>query len=289
MRRVDILGPAKLGGHEAGDFDLNPYALRLLAEGDSWFSLGSIPAHNLLMELRFAKSVVVLNLAYPGDEVHKMFRRMWDYGAEFANWMTMRSTYRWDAILLSGGGNDLIAAFPHLLRADIDTAHVDPARPQDLIDAVALAQLDRYLVESYIGFVNCRDRPGSPNANVPMIVHTYDYPTPNNAPALAFGLRVGGPWIYPQLNGRIPREAWVPLTDFLLDHVAETLLTMRGRLPNFFVVDTRGTLRRAELGATGASNQWENEIHPSADGYRKLAVLVAAEIVKQVPSWVWTR
>jgi lysophospholipase L1-like esterase len=256
--------------------------LRLLAEGDSWFSLGSIPAHNLLMGLEFEKRVIVLNLAYPGDEVHKMFRRMWDYGAEFANWLTMRSTWRWDAILMSGGGNDLIAAFPHLLRTDIDPAAVDPARPQDLVDATALAQLASYLVESYRGFVACRDRSGSPNANVPMIVHTYDYPTPNNAPALAFGIRIGRPWIYPQLNGRLPNAAWQPVSDFLLDHVATTLLSLPVQLPNFHVVDTRNTIERAVLGADGESNDWENEIHPNKRGYRKLAAKVAAEVMKRV-------
>ena len=68
-----------LARHGADDADLNAYALRLLAEVDSWFSLGSIPAHNLLMELQFARRVIVLNLAYPGDRVQNMFRRMWDY------------------------------------------------------------------------------------------------------------------------------------------------------------------------------------------------------------------
>jgi len=282
MQRAEIIGPGRLSGHGADDVDLNAFALRLLAEGDSWFSLGSIPPHNLLMGLEFEKRVSVLNLAYPGDEVHKMFRRMWDYGAEFANWMTMRSTWRWDAILLSGGGNDLIAAFPHLLRTDIDPAHVDPARPHDLVDADALAQLARYLVESYGGFVACRDRPGSPNANVPMIVHTYDYPTPNNTPALAFGVRISGPWMYPLFNGRLPREAWQPLSDFLLDRVAETLLSLPGQLPNFHVVDTRNTLVRAEAGANGDSNDWDNEIHPNKRGYRKLAAKVATEVLKRV-------
>lgn len=282
MPRAEIIGPQHLGAGEAGQVDLNAYRWRLLAEGDSWFSLGSIPAHNLLMGLEFDKAVVVLNLAYPGDEVHKMFRRMWDYGAEFAGWMTMRSTWRWDAILLSGGGNDLIAAFPHLLRAAIDPAQVDPARPQDLVDADALALLDQYLTDSYRGFVECRDRPGSPNAGVPMIAHTYDYPTPNDAPALAFGLRISGPWIHPLLNGRLPREVWQPLTDYLLDHVAETLLALPVQLPNFHVVDTRGTLVRAALGATGASNDWENEIHATADGYRKIARLIAAEVARRV-------
>lgn len=282
MPRAEIIGTDKLFGHEDTGVDLNAYALRLLAEGDSWFSLGSIPPHNLLMELRFEKRAIVIDLAYPGDEVQKMFRRMWDYGGEFANMLTMRSIWRWDAILLSGGGNDLIAAFPHLLRADIDAARVDPTRPQDLVDAAALALLDQYLVESYRGFVEYRDRAGSPNAGVPMIAHTYDYPTPNDAPALAFGVRISGPWIYPLLNGRIPRSAWQPLTDYLLDHVAQTLLSLPAQLPDFHVVDTRGTLVRAALGAQGDSNDWENEIHPNAGGYRKLAAKVAAEVLRRV-------
>ncbi len=283
MPRAEVISPRKLpGASEGGEVDMNAYALRLLAEGDSWFSLGSIPPHNLLMELVFDRSALVVDLAYPGDEVARMFRRMWDYGAEFAGMMTMRSTWRWDAILLSGGGNDLIAAFPHLLRADIDATLVDPARPQDLVDAGALALLDQYLADSYHGFVAVRDRPGSPNANVPMIVHTYDYPTPNDSPARAFGVRISGPWIYPQLNGRIPQAAWQPLTDFLLDHVAQTLLALPAQLPNFFVVDTRNTLVRAASGVQGGSNDWDNEIHPNAGGYRKLAAKVAAEVLKRV-------
>ncbi len=282
MPRAEIIGPDKLSGREVGDVNLNLYSLRLLAEGDSWFSLGSLPPHNLLMALQFDKSAVVLDLAYPGDRVSEMFRRMWDYGAEFAGWMTMRSTWRWDAILLSGGGNDLIAALPHLLRADIDAATVDPAHPENLVDTDALALLDRYLIESYRGFVACRDRPDSPNANVPMIAHTYDYPTPNDAPARAFGVPIAGPWIYPQFNGRLPQAAWQPLIDHLLDHVAETLLALPAQLPDFHVVDTRGTLIRAAAGAQGGSNDWENEIHPNAGGYRKLAARIADEVVQRV-------
>ena len=281
MSQTTIIKSEQLEVSEAGWFDMNPFGLRLLAEGDSWFSLGSIPGHNLLEALQFAESAVILNLAYPGDEVREMFRRMCDYGGEFAGWMSMRSTYRWDAILLSGGGNDLIAAFPHLLRADILPNKVDPARPDLLVDDAALALLDRYLIDSYTGFVNCRDRPAGRNAGVPMIVHTYDYPTPNDAPALAFGIPVSGPWIHPLVKDRLPREAWVALTDYLLDHVAETLLALPARLPNFHVIDTRGTLARAPLGARGASPDWENEIHPSRGGYRKLAAKVAAYVQKR--------
>ena len=278
MLRAEVIRP-----HDIESEDLNRYALRLLAEGDSWFSLGSVPAKNLLFELRFSESAVVLNLAYPGDEVHKMFRRMVDYGEEFAGWMTMRSTWRWDAILLSGGGNDLIAALPHLLRQDIAAGDLDAADPARLIDAQALERLRRYLIDSYTGFVSVRDRPGSPNAEVPMFAHTYDYPTPNDAPSRGpIGLRLGGPWLHPQLAGRLPLALWQPVADYLVDAVAETLLALPARLPHFHVVDTRGTLRRARLGAGGPSGDWENEIHPDRGGYRKLAAKLAAAIEREL-------
>jgi lysophospholipase L1-like esterase len=193
--------------------------------------------------------------------------------------MTMRSTYRWDAIVISGGGNDLIAAFPHLLKTKITSADVDPTRPERLVDAQALAKLHRYLTESYTGFVNVRDRPGSPNAGVPMFAHTYDYPTPNDAPARApVGIRLSGPWLFPHLDGRLPAEVWQPLVDYLFDQVAEALLTLPAQLPEFHVIDTRGTLLRAHPGVTRASGDWENEIHPTRGGYRKLAAKITAAI-----------
>jgi hypothetical protein len=37
------------------------------------------------------------------------------------------------------------------------------------------------------------------------------------------------------------------------------------------VIDAIGTLRRADAAATGESHDWENEIHPTSDGYAKLA------------------
>lgn len=278
MQRARVIRPVELEG-EAMGIDLNAYALRLLVEGDSWFSLGSIPPKNLVFEMRFEESALILNLAYPGDEARKMVRRMIDYGDEFAGWMTLRNTYRWDAIVISGGGNDLIAAFPHLLKPSIAAKDIDPAYPERLVDARALAKLRRYLTESYTGFVNVRDRPGSPNAEVPMFAHTYDYPTPNDSPARApFRIRLAGPWLFPHLNGRLPAEVWRPLTDYLLDQVAEALLALPAQLPQFHVIDTRGTLLRAHAGIIGASGDWENEIHPTSFGYRKLAAKITAAI-----------
>jgi hypothetical protein len=72
----------------------------------------------------------------------------------------------------------------------------------------------------------------------------------------------------------------VPITDFIFDRLAERLLlldanTPRGTstvkpLPGVTVIDTRGTLVRAQPGTTGEDGDWADEIHPSRQGYAKL-------------------
>ena len=50
---------------QSGDSDTDPndglYDKRILAEGDSWFTLGGIPTSNLLFNLKFNGFVVVVN------------------------------------------------------------------------------------------------------------------------------------------------------------------------------------------------------------------------------------
>ena len=70
------------------------------------------------------------------------------------------------------------------------------------------------------------------------------------------------------------------LSDYLFQRLADTLLELSQpngtkKLPNFFVVDSRNTLRRAKLGATGKSGNWLNEIHPTDRGYAKIGALIA--------------
>ena len=49
-------------------------------------------------------------------------------------------------------------------------------------------------------------------------------------------------------------------------------------LANVHVIDTLGTLVRAAPDSRGNSNDWLNEIHPNAGGYRKLAAAWRATI-----------
>jgi len=70
--------------------------------------------------------------------------------------------------------------------------------------------------------------------------------------------------------------AVVSLTDHLIDRLAG-ILTGLG-LPNVTTIDTRGTLDRADVGTTGDSGDWLNEIHANIGGRRKLAKKWAEEL-----------
>jgi len=66
----------------------------------------------------------------------------------------------------------------------------------------------------------------------------------------------------------------LPLMVLFADTLADGLLALSkgpNAIKNFHVVDTRGLLKRAQLGHPGDSNDWQNEIHPNDDGYKKIA------------------
>ena len=56
--------------------DCNPddrqYRYRILAEGDSWFSIGGFPGSNLLFPLRLPRPAILVSLAQPGDTIRRM-------------------------------------------------------------------------------------------------------------------------------------------------------------------------------------------------------------------------
>jgi hypothetical protein len=282
MPKVRIVKPFEL---ERNELSLVDYYPALLAEGDSWFSLGAIPAYNMLQAIEFETFGAVLDLAYPGDTADDMRKvlpksggqRVDIWASEFSAHLGDRSAYPYQGILLSAGGNDLIAAFPYLIKRGVDYANADPANAAELIDADALARFDTFLTDSLIGIVKFVREDGGPNRDAPIFAHTYDYPTPNDAPATIFGARVGSAWMQPKLvEAGVPQRLWIPISDYLIEHLARVLRGLD--LPDFHVVNTLGTIERATLGAVGASGDWDNEIHPGRRGYAKLAAKMSAAI-----------
>jgi lysophospholipase L1-like esterase len=264
-----------------GDSPLDPddpgYGWRMLSEGDSWFTIGAIPSSNLLYELRLNKPTIILNLGYPGDTIANVAQLSGN--TEFTrrlvhpNWAS-----DWDALLLSGGGNDLIDQAADIIRSTpTDTGK----KAVHYVDADRLEAFKQGVQAGYRTIVALRDSAGSPNQGKPIVVHTYDYPTPRPSPANFLIVPITKPWMHPVFERyQVPKSLRIKVAEILLDALAEALLELGNELPAFHVVDTRNTLERADIDAKGNSGDWLNEIHPNGDGYRKIANKLAAKLHK---------
>ncbi|WP_028311310.1 SGNH/GDSL hydrolase family protein [Derxia gummosa] len=259
----------------------DPARLRLLCEGDSWFSVGALPVtSNLLMGLRFWRETLLVSLARPGDTLLNMS----DLSANPQLRLLIadrKFQSKWDAILLSGGGNDLID------RADRIICKPGPGAGGSMHDYIDSAELADFRADLQAGYrAIAALRAGSKNENTPIVTHVYDYPTPRDAPVKFFGFATpSGPWLYRALKFReVPERLWATISDHLFETLASTLAELGDRrrpdaIPNFHVVKaTRNTLTRAALHTTGPDGDWENEIHPTPAGYDKLGQVISAEL-----------
>lgn len=265
------------------DPDHGFWDVRIMAEGDSWFTLGGLPQQcNLLNSLAVPNRTLIVSLAKPGDKIRSM-ANMWENRAlhQAMDAGPPKFGYDWDLILLSGGGNDLID-----YAGDLIKTCGSGTNPRDYVHLDRLDQVLRYIQDAYRKIVDVRDGAKSTCAGKPVIAHTYDYATPRDAGAEFFKAKISGPWLFPALvNAGVDLALYAPIAKFLIDALAEAIIALQtgpDALPNFFVVDTRGLTRPAALGANGNSNDWLNEIHPNRDGYDKIAQPISAMIQQKL-------
>jgi hypothetical protein len=268
----DIFAPVG----EMNPFPVEKFEQRYLAQGDSWFSLGALPPEfttNLPEELVLTRSTLVVNCARPGKVLALMTDTTQD--PKFNNLLARRNTrWPWDGLLLSGGGNDLIAAavvpgdFPQarrlLLRADEWGAQPDASR---YLSEAGWQTFGDHLTEVFELLV--AKRAAAVHPEMPIVLHAYDHVTPRNAPA-GPGM---GPWLYKAMNDLygIPPDDRNALSDLMIDRLLVLLQGLAQAHANVTLINAVGTLLRADAAATGESHDWENEIHPTKDGYAKLA------------------
>lgn len=274
---------------------LSDFARRFLAEGDSWFTLGTLnlpAASNLLFKLEFERSTAIVNCAYPGATLRHVADSVKDPYFNRLLWVPNFASY-WEAILLSAGGNDLIdAAMQRPTNAD-GSAALTSARvlltpleaaaspsatgPERFISEPGWSALATYLTLNFADLVARRDR--GPSANRPMFIHTYHVPVVR--PAGTIGNPNG--WLYPALGAYgIPSDEWQGIASALFERLRALLLALdmnSGQpesLPHFHVCDSAqlAQLAPSASDATGISGDWVNEIHPMPGGYAKIGRLM---------------
>jgi hypothetical protein len=271
---------------------LAAFGRRLLAEGDSWFTIGSLnlpQASNVLFKLEFEQSHVIVNCAYPGDTLQHMVDHVHD---PYFDRLLRRPRFAsyWEALLISAGGNDLIDAvrvppvdakgWPipadrRLLLTPAEAAanaSASAAAASHVSDA-GWDRLAAYLHANFAELVARRDQ--GPSASRPIFLHTYAVPTVR--PAGTVGSPQG--WLYPAcVTAGVPEPLWQGVAEELFERLRRLLLGLADgsgqahALPHVHVFDSAAlpTIQRAAPGSMGKSGDWINEIHLSPAGCGKM-------------------
>ena len=230
--------------------------LRLLAEGDSWFDyprfLGT--RGGVIDHLEGLTGHGILNLAHRGDEVRQMMALRQRRRLEA---MLGDPALGFDALLFSGGGNDLVGDQLCLWLRE----RADGMAPAGAIDRQRLGSALKIVEAGYRDLIAIRDR-RAPGCCV--VTHGYDFPQPSEKGACG-----QGPWLKPSLDyrGWRGRDEQFEIAKLLLLGFDELLagleLEQRRAGRPFVYIRTQGLLDR--------DADWQNEIHPNGRGFRKIA------------------
>jgi hypothetical protein len=244
----------------------------LVAEGDSWFDY---PWHDVLRMLEDEHGYDVESVAHKGDRVEDM---AYSGGQleEFARTIEklLRRAVIPNAILLSGGGNDIAGDEFHML-----LNHASSPNPGINGDVVRGVIEDR-VRNAYVTIIAavtklCRERTGD---TIPIVIHGYDRAVPDGRGFAGGWGPLPGPWLEPGFRAKgFPNLALTTqIVGDLIDRFNVMLHGVAG-MPGFghvHYLDLRSTLRNG----AGYKNDWGNELHPTRSGFSSVAKKFAALI-----------
>ena len=245
--------------------------LQILAEGDSWFDY-PIPffGGGIITRLENRLGVPILNLAKAGDEVRFML------GVEERKILAQHlrdgcpAGGAWDALLFSGGGNDIVDNPMALWIRDFNPA-VPPAQliNQPRYDtALALVQA------AYEDLITLRD---TLSPNTQLVFHAYDFAIPDGR-----GVCFLGPWLKPTFDLR-KFPAGSPAAFEVVKEMLKQFAALLRRLENSHngvtFINAQGTLNPKP-------SSWHNELHPSKDGFDMFAEIFRQRLKALFPSRV---
>ena len=235
--------------------EINPDALRVVIEGDSWLAYPS----PWLVDIRY-KNLAGHILKGLRDKIHVNSYFCATNGDKVSNMLTEKSkdnllytiaTTKPDYILFSGGGNDILDS-EVLSDYFTSTSKINWGYIEKKLDS---------LHRLYKGFMKDLNKV-SPDTKV--LAHTYDYLIPRDKGTHIFGIGVAGPWLYPVLNYHgMTKKAQKQFVKNLIDNFADYVLKpLKDTFDNFDYVDTRGVLE---------AKDFQDEIHPTNKGFEKLS------------------
>jgi len=257
MKKRGVKGLAPRTGKAARAPKMATKPLQVFAEGDSWFDY-PVPffGGGIIPRLEAKLGVPILNLAKAGDEVRYMLgvkeRRL--LIAQFINGCPAGGP--WDAMLFSGGGNDVVDNPLALWIKDYNPG----LPPAALIHQGRLDAALTLVRAAYEDLIGLRD---SLSPNTRLFFHGYDFAIPDGR-----GICHLGPWLKPtfDLRGFPTQASAFGVMKVLLEQFAAMLRSVELSHARVTVIDSQGTL-------DPGPGSWHNELHPSKDGFKAFAKL----------------
>jgi lysophospholipase L1-like esterase len=238
--------------HKAREFGLPP----VVTEGDSWFSYELYL--NLSDRIDDAKTFALKRLESSGDTIENMV----GYTITADGISALRKVVQQERpifLFFSGGGNDIVG--PELKGA---IKKFDPAlAPEEYLKTKNWKKLLGDLKTAYTVLAE------EIGPLCPIFAHGYDFIVPSNRPVTIFpGVPGPGPWVWPEMT-----SADVAIVDPALQRAIGKIMIdqFNDQVLARLEVDFSGYFAHVDLRDTVKANQWSNEIHPTATGFKALA------------------
>ena len=244
----------------------------LVAEGDSWFDYSlfdTVPRVDIVDDLRELHGWRVENVANKGDNLENMAYDEDQLRALIKVLKRLKDNDdKPDALLLSGGGNDLAGAeFALLLE--------HAASERGAVNAVILDELvDQRLRAALTAWVGAATRACEKfyGDRVPIVVHGYAHAVPDGRGYLGGGAILPGPWLGPAFDRKRYHEDLQARTKLMATVIDKfnTMLDAACDSPSFrhvTYVDLRSVLRSGR----NYRRFWANELHPTSRGFELVA------------------
>lgn len=233
----------------------------VISEGDSWFSF---PGHaNVIDHLDdlVGRRMSLLRLERSGDEVVSMTSpsKLATLGGYFQR-------YKPQALLFSGGGNDIVG--PELLKFIARRGNTFDV--QAALNTSALTKRFADIRSAYTRLIEIRDA----NARDCFIItHGYGHAIPSGRKAKLWGI-TAGPWIKPFLEaqGYTTKKEQQAIVDELMSRFNTIVDTFVG--PRFLKCDVASEIQ---------DNEWNDELHPTRQGFEDAAKVFHAALRQHLP------
>jgi len=223
---------------------------KLVSEGDSWFQ------HPVITDIidHVSKFYPIHCLAAAGDTL-----RNWIKDGKV---LLAVEEVNPDALLLSGGGNDILGkGMRHFLADTFDDAP-EGERPDRFFLPLLAKELDALANIYRAVFAHFKlQRP-----QMPIIIHGYDYPRPLPADSKATS------WlgVYFTEKKNLREKDRAAAIRYMMDEFNARLKAAAAEFPEtVHYLDLRGIVR---------DDQWADEIHPNDDGYQDIATMYIRKI-----------